>query len=110
MKRTRTTYLLSSRFGGSVLALALVATWAACGAAQEPATIHSYAAPALHTDGSVNTWWIETTRSVVVIDGLRTIPDAQAALAELEKIGKPVKAVFITHPHPDHIGGLGVFA
>jgi glyoxylase-like metal-dependent hydrolase (beta-lactamase superfamily II) len=111
MTRIGTRYLLSlTRSAGGAGALALAMTWMACGGEQETATIHGYAAPSLYSDGSVNTWWIETAHSVVIIDGLRTVPDARGALAELEAIGKPIGAVFLTHPHPDHIGGLGVFA
>ena len=59
---------------------------------------------------SVNTFWIETTKGLIVIDGQREISAAQSALAKMSESGKPIVAVFLTHPHPDHFGGIGVFS
>jgi glyoxylase-like metal-dependent hydrolase (beta-lactamase superfamily II) len=70
-------------------------------------TVHTYASQGL---GSVNCHWIESPTGVVVIDGQRLLSDANAALADIAKTGKPVEALIITHHHPDHIGGTAAFA
>jgi glyoxylase-like metal-dependent hydrolase (beta-lactamase superfamily II) len=59
--------------------------------------------------GAVNTWWIETPRSVIVIDLQRDLTHARHALAAVQAIGKPVTHVLITHGHPDHYAGIGLF-
>ncbi|MFE9751065.1 MBL fold metallo-hydrolase [Saccharothrix saharensis] len=59
--------------------------------------------------GSVNTYWITAPDGLVVVDTLRTPGDAEQAIAEIRKTGKPVVGVLLTHSHPDHVGGAGAF-
>ena len=67
--------------------------------------IHNYTS---FPPGPVNSWFIESTNGVVIIDTQRTLSDAENALDEIKGINKPILGVIITHPHPDHIGGTEV--
>lgn len=62
--------------------------------------------PLLH---STNTHWIETAEGVIVVDGQWVLSEAERALLSIEATGKPILGIFITHPHSDHVGGIGVF-
>ncbi|MEM7777250.1 MAG: MBL fold metallo-hydrolase [Pseudomonadota bacterium] len=56
--------------------------------------------------GSVNSYVVETADAVVLIDAQRQISSA-VGLADLaQRTGKPVRMILLTHPHPDHFGGL----
>ena len=76
-------------------------------------TIISTPIPQIHNftssgPGPVNSWILESTNGVVIIDTQRTLSEAEKALDEIKKINKPILAVIITHHHPDHIGGTEV--
>ena len=60
--------------------------------------------------GTVNTYWFATPGGgIVVIDVQRDLVHAAEAVAAVRAVGKPVRAVLITHPHPDHYTGVGLF-
>jgi glyoxylase-like metal-dependent hydrolase (beta-lactamase superfamily II) len=40
-----------------------------------------------------------------VIDGQLTVSDARAVREALDSYGRPVEALLVTHPHPDHYAG-----
>jgi len=54
----------------------------------------------------VNAYLVETGEGVVAVDGTLTVSDGRALRGQLESFGKPLLAVLVTHPHPDHYGGI----
>ncbi|MDA8029157.1 MAG: MBL fold metallo-hydrolase [Nitrospiraceae bacterium] len=54
-----------------------------------------------------NVFLVETAESLVAVDTMMTVSDARALRRRADVLGKPIKAVFITHGHPDHYNGTG---
>ncbi len=67
--------------------------------------VHMYTSP--ENAFFVNSYWIETERGNIVIDTQFLISQARQVRQEIEKTGKPILAVIVTHPHPDHYNGTG---
>jgi glyoxylase-like metal-dependent hydrolase (beta-lactamase superfamily II) len=55
-----------------------------------------------------NAFLVETEQLVIAIDAMMTISDAKRLSQEIESIGKPLIALLITHPHPDHYNGAAI--
>ena len=96
-------------FRAVTLSVVVSAVLAACsssvggGAAQLP--VERWASP---NPGSVNAYWIEGPDGIVVIDAGRNVAGGQKIADEVSRKGRRVAAILLTHPHPDHVGGLGV--
>lgn len=77
-------------------------------AVPKPFLVHRLTQPGF---ASVNTWVIETAEGLVAIDGQRSLSAGREVAQVLRALGKPLLAVLLTHPHPDHVGGLpGIMA
>ena len=54
----------------------------------------------------VNAYLVESANGVVVIDSALTVSESKALKAQLDSFKKPLLAVLLTHPHPDHVAGV----
>ena len=54
----------------------------------------------------VNAYLVETPKALVAVDATLSESESRAFRAEADQIGKPLEAVLITHPHPDHVAGI----
>jgi glyoxylase-like metal-dependent hydrolase (beta-lactamase superfamily II) len=54
---------------------------------------------------AVNSWLVPTARGIVVIDTQFTVTEADQLVRAVIRTGRPLQAIVITHPHPDHYNG-----
>lgn len=54
----------------------------------------------------VSAYLIETNHGVVAIDGTLTASESKLHRRALDEIGKPLLAVLVTCPYPDHVSGI----
>jgi glyoxylase-like metal-dependent hydrolase (beta-lactamase superfamily II) len=56
-------------------------------------------------DFAVNSWLVPTGHGIVVIDTQFTVAEASKLVEAVTQSGRPLEAIIITHPHPDHYNG-----
>jgi glyoxylase-like metal-dependent hydrolase (beta-lactamase superfamily II) len=54
----------------------------------------------------VNSFIIEGVRSLILVDTQFVLSEANAVAERIAALQKPLAAILITHPHPDHYNGL----
>lgn len=54
----------------------------------------------------VNAYVVEFETGVVVVDSTLGVSDGRALGARVDALAKPLRAVLVTHAHPDHYGAL----
>src|SRR5262249_23526920 len=59
---------------------------------------------------AVNSYLVHGPGGIVVVDGQLTVSDAQTVRSAIERTGKDLAGILITHPHPDHYAGAGLIA
>jgi glyoxylase-like metal-dependent hydrolase (beta-lactamase superfamily II) len=60
--------------------------------------------------GSVNSSLVDVGEGLFIIDGQRFLSSARRLHERIQQAQKPVIGLALTHPHPDHMGGLSVLA
>ncbi len=60
--------------------------------------------------GTVNSWLLETATEVAIVDAQLVMPEAHRVVELVRSTGKKLAFVWVTHAHPDHIGGLEAIA
>jgi glyoxylase-like metal-dependent hydrolase (beta-lactamase superfamily II) len=67
-------------------------------------TIHTHAS----AEGGIfaNAFLVESPNAVVAIDSTLSESESKSLRRALDALAKPLLAVLVTHPHPDHVAGI----
>lgn len=72
-----------------------------------PVTLHTYTSP--EYSGMVNSHVIETSNELHLIDTQFAQALASEFKAYVDSLGKPIKRIYLSHSHPDHLFGAVQF-
>jgi len=61
------------------------------------------------SEANVNSFILSDDENIIVVDMLRNSAEAERLADNIEKAKKKLHCIFVTHGHPDHYIGLGVF-
>ncbi len=70
--------------------------------------IHTFTAP--NEGWSVNSHIVELATQLIVIDAQYMLPYAREVVSYAEKFNKPIKRLYVSHYHPDHLLGAAAFS
>ncbi|WP_370657460.1 MBL fold metallo-hydrolase [Deinococcus sp. KNUC1210] len=71
--------------------------------------VHRIEARFMELPNSVNAFVVELPASVVIVDTALAMSSAREIRRVADDTGKPIRAVLLTHGHPDHYTGLWAF-